>query len=202
MNLSEATDLLEKRLGWKEDKTIEGFALNADNLITESGLYFQDEHSAITLLNIMECQPIASILDSDFNIFLSDLRKSTVRQVLNDALEKDYLDDDIFNLYSSGFDKAISLKMTIKVSELILTGIRSNRTQRLNEAFVGKLNYDVFRESPNKFAVSRLNYQHTMGISTKYAYELSSVQRRFGQQRNLLRTITKGEAFDGKSYTR
>lgn len=202
MNLSEATEALENRLGWKEDKTIPQFKLLAGNLIAESGLYFQDEHSAVTLLNIRECQPVESMDDVDFNIFLKDLRKSTVRQVLNDALEKDYLDDDTFTLYPSGFDKAISLKMVIRVSEIILTGVRSNRTQRLNEGFVGKLNYDVFRESPNKFAVSRLNYQQTMGISTKYAFELSSLQRRFGQQRNILRTITKGDAFDGKSHLR
>ena len=124
--------------------------------------------------------------------------------MLEDAFEKDFLSDDLLTLYPSGFDKAIRLKMVILVGELIITAVRSNRTQRLNSNFAGKLNYDLYREAPNKFAIRGANYLHTLGVATKYGYELRSVQRRFGQDRNLIKTITKGQSVDesyvGKQY--
>ena len=73
-----------------------------------------------------------------------------------------------------------------------MTSSRSNKVKRFTDDFIGKLNYDVFREAPNKFAVRGSNYNHTMGISTRYGFELESCRRRFGNTRNMLKTITKG----------
>lgn len=204
MTLSQAKAALETRVGWKEDLTIEGFELSTANQTTLSGDFFQDQHNAITLLNIKECQNVLKITDVQFNNYLNDLRKICVSQVLEDAFEKDFLSDDLLTLYPSGFDKAIRLKMVILIGELIITAVRSNRTQRLNSNFAGKLNYDLYREAPNKFAIRGANYLHTLGVATKYGYELKSVQRRFGQDRNLIKTITKGQSVDesyiGKQY--
>ena len=195
MTISEAKDILVDRLGWRDDKTISGFTLSAPNLITDSGRFFQAEHSSVTLENIRDCQPIVDISEDDFNAHLVNLTEQVSYQVLSDVFERDFIDDNLFNLYSTSFDNVISLRTVIVVAEAIMTSTRSNRIERLGDDFIGKLNYDIFREAPNKFAIRNLNYIHSMGITTRYAMELGSVQRRFGNQRNMLRTITKGQSF-------
>lgn len=199
MTIADAVLALETRVGWSDDKTIDGFTPSVNNLVTDSGLFFQDEHSAITLLNIKDCQPVPNITDADFQAYLDSLRKQCVRQVFDDAFEKDNIEDTLLDAFPGGFDKAILLKMTIRVSELIMTAARSNRIKRFGDNFVGKLNYDIYREAPNKFAIRGANYSHTMGIATKYDFELNSLRRRFGQSRNLMKTITKGQVID-ESY--
>lgn len=194
MTLSEAHTELIERVKWRNDKTIQGFTLDSGNEEETGKEVYQTGHSAITLLNIKESQPLLDISDSDFNEYLSNLNSDCARQVLMDVFEKDYVDDNLFKLYPTAFDKCLVLRMVIIVSEMIMTSSRSNRVARFNNDFVGKLNYDVFRESPNKFAIRGANYNHSLGVSTRYGFELESVRRRFGQTRNLLKTITKGSA--------
>lgn len=193
ISISEAKDILIKRIGWRDDKTVEGFVVSPENLETNSGRFFQDEHSAITLSNIRDCQPLLNISTDDFNSYLENLKTQVAYQVLSNVFEKDKVSDRLFDLYPSAFDNAISLRMVIVVSELMMTTTRYNPTERFTKDFVGKLNYDIFREAPNKFAISAANYSHTLGIATRYGFEIKSVQRRFGSQRNRIRTITKGE---------
>lgn len=195
MTLSEAKSILVDRIGWRDDKTVPSFTLSAPNLITNSGRFFQSEHSAVTLQNIRDCQPILSISEADFNSYLINLTEQTVIQVLGDVFENDYVNDDILTLYPTAFDDVISLRMVITVSELIMTSTRTNKIDRLTDDFIGKLNYDIFREAPNKFAIRGVNYKHSMGVSTRYGFALRVIQRRFGNQRNMLRTHTRGQAF-------
>lgn len=193
MTISEAKDILVDRIGWRDDNTVTGIVISANNLLTNSGRFFQDEHSAITLANIRDCQPILNILDADFNIYLEQLKNQVALQVLSVVFEKDTVNDSLFTLYPSSFDNAVSLRMVIVVSELMMTSTRYNVTERFSKDFVSKLNYDIFREAPNKFAISAANYSHTLGIATRYGFEINSVARRFGSQRNKIKTITKGE---------
>lgn len=192
MTISEAKDILVKRIGWRDDKTVDGFVVSAANLYTDSGRFYQDEHSAITLVNIRNCQPISDISTDDFNTYLEGLKTQVAFQVLSNVFEKDTVNDVLFDLYPSAFDNAVSLRMVIVVSELMMTSTRYNVTERFTKDFVSKLNYDIFREAPNKFAIRGANYAHTLGIATRYGFEIKSVQRRFGSQRNRIRTITKG----------
>lgn len=194
MTRSEAKDILITRVGWRDDKTVTSLVVSAANLQTDSGLFFQSEHSAVTLRNIRDCQPISSISEDDFNAYLLELTENCVLQVLNDAFERDYIDDNLFTLYPNGFDKAISLRMVVMIAELIMTSTRSNKTERFGDSFVGKLNYDVFREAPNKFAIRGANYNYTLGVATRYRFDIQSVQRRFGSVRNMIKTLTKGQA--------
>lgn len=196
MTLKEAKDILITRIGWRDDKTVIGFDLSTANETSDSGRVFQGEHSAITLANIRDCQPIVSISDNDFNEYLEDLKEQVVIQVLSDAFERDYLDENILNYYPTAFDEAISLRMVIVVSELIMTSTRLNNIARFDSDFLGKLNYDIYRESPNKFAVRENNYTYSMGITTRYSFALHSIQRRFGDQRNRIKTITRGAVFN------
>lgn len=194
MIISEALVIIKTRLGWRDDKTVNGFVLTPPNDTTDSGRYFQSEHSAITLQNIKDCQPLIDISDVDFNSYLENLTDQVCIKVLGDVFEKDFVADNIFDVYPTALDNVISLRMTIDVAEMIMTSIRSNRIKRLGDEFVGKLHYDIFRDAPNKFAIRKLNYKHSLGITTRYEFELDSVQRRFGQQRNLIRSITRGQA--------
>lgn len=196
MTISEAKDILVERIGWRDDKTVDGFVVSTNNLTTNSGRYFQDEHSAITLKAIRDCQPITSISTDDFNSYLEQLKTQVAYQVLSAVFEKDSVNNSLFDLYPTAFDNAVSLRMVIVVSELMLTSTRYNVTERFTKDFVGKLNYDIFREAPNKFAIRGANYAHTMGIATRYGFEIASTQRRFGSQRNRIKTITKGEIFN------
>lgn len=193
MTISEAKDILIKRLGWRDDKTVSGFVVSADNLETESGRFYQDEHSVISLKNIRDCQPVLNISTDDFNDYLERLKTQVAYQVLSAVFEKNNVNDKIFEVYRSSFDNLLSLRMVIVVSELMMTTTRYNVTERFSKDFVGKLNYDIFREAPNKFAISSANYTHSLGISTRYDFELRSIQRRFGSQRNRMKTITKGD---------
>jgi len=194
MIISEALVIIKTRLGWRDDKTVNGFVLTPPNDTTDSGRYFQSEHSAITLQNIKDCQPLIDISDVDFNSYLENLTDQVCIKVLGDVFEKDFVADNIFDVYPTALDNVISLRMTIDVAEMIMTSIRSNRIKRLGDEFVGKLHYDIFRDAPNKFAIRKLNYKHSLGITTRYEFELDSVQRRFGQQRNLIKSITRGQA--------
>lgn len=195
MNLSETHSALVSRIGWRNDNTVPSFALSAENSTADSQRVFQSEHSAVTLENIRDCQPVKNISSADFNDYLENLRSDCVWQVLNDVFEKDYVDDDLLTLYPAAFDTCILLRMVINVSEMIMTSSRSNKVQRFTENFIGKLNYDIYRETVTKFA-NRARYKTSMGISSRYEEELVSVQRRFGNTRNMLKTITKGQAHE------
>lgn len=201
MKLSEAHTILVNRIGWRDDKTVSGFNLSAENETADSERYFQSEHPVVTLLNIRDCQPLSGIGEVDFNEFLENLRSDCVWQVLGDVFEKDYIDDHLLGKFPTSFDNCILLRMVINVSEMVMTSSRSNKTKRFTDDFIGKLNYDIYREAPNKFAIRGANYKHSMGISTRYGFELQSCQRRFGNVRNMLKTITKGavhEPFSGQ----
>lgn len=196
MTRKEAKDILIKRIGWRNDNTINGFVLSPENEQTDSGRVFQSEHSAITLANIRDAQPIINISDDYFNEYLESTVEQAVIQVLSDAFERDYLDEKILEYYNSAFDDAISLRMVIVISELIMTSTRINTGERFSKNFISKLNYDIYRESPNKFAIREKNFTFSMGISTRYSFALSSIQRRFGDQRNRIKTITAGQVIN------
>ena len=193
MRLSEAKDILITRIGFRDDKTVPNFTLSAGNLQSDSGKNFQSEHSAVTLQNIRDCQPVARISEADFNDYLSNLKEQCVVQVLSDTFERDRMDDKLLTQYPAIFDTAISLRMVVLVGELIMTSTRSNNIERLTDNFIGKLNYDIFRDTVQKFASSNAAYNYSMGIASRYMFEIKSLQRRVGSQRNMLKTITKAE---------
>ncbi len=191
MTLSEAKDILVTRIGWRDDKTVPSFTLSAANLTSDSGRVFQGEHSAVTLQNVRDCQPIDSIIEADFNTYLEDVREQIVIQVLSDVFEKDFINDKLFDFFPTGFDNLISLRMVIWVSELIMSSVRSNRIERITDEFLGKLNYDIFRDPPSSGGA-----KYNTSATVRYGSEVVSAQRRFGSQRNLLKTITKGQVFN------
>ena len=196
VTVSEAKEILVKRIGWKDDRTVSGFVVSEANALTNSGRYYQDEHAVVTLANIRDCQPLIGMDNDGFNEYLEQLKTQVAYQVLSDVFETDKINNRLFYLYPTAFDNLLRLRMVIVVSEIILTTTRFNITERYSKDFIGKLNYDIYREAPNKFAVRQINFVHTMGIATRYGFELQSVRRRFGAQRNQIKTITKGEVYN------
>jgi hypothetical protein len=85
--------------------------------------------------------------------------------------------------------------MVLVVGEIIITTSRSNETSRFTDRFIGKLHTDIYRVLDNDQMASS-KFRHTLGIASRYDMELRSLQRRFGQQRNLLKTITKGQVYE------
>jgi|GEM_PF-4337530 len=190
MNLNDAITILVNRIGFEDDGTLDGVSLDSAVTDSDSGRFFQDEHSAVTLRNIQECQPKAAISDADFNAYLVKLKKKCVRKVLTDCLERDQVNEAILTAFPAIFDNAIITQMVILTSEIIMTSVRLNSIERLTDSFIRKLNYDIFRDSTNS---SKAANKYTLGLATRYGMQIESLQRRFGQQRNLLKTITAGE---------
>lgn len=191
MKLNEVITILVDRIGFEDDGTVGSVSLDSSVLQSDSGRYFQDEHSAVTLQNIRDCQPKSSMTNQEFNDYLNKLKKRCARKVLVDAMERDEVNEDVLNAYPTIFDNALSMQMTILVSEIIITSVRVNKIERMTDSWIRKLNYDIFREVTN---ASKSVSRYSLGIATRYGYEIRTVQRRFGQQRNLLKSITKGEA--------
>jgi hypothetical protein len=191
---TEIKDILLTRVGWRQELN-SPITVDATNLTTDSGRCFQDEHSAVTIENIRDCQPVVDIGEDDLNAYLTQLREQSVYQVLSDVFNKKDIIEDEINANIRMFDQAILLRMVILVSEIIITSSRSNKTQRFSDAFIDKLHFDVIGSSNVRFAVTNRNYKYSMGITSRYGVEIFEVKRFFGQQK-MLKSVTRGEAIN------
>ena len=186
--------LLKNRVGFR--KPIDGSfaALDVDNLKTDSGLIFQDAHSVLTILNIKDGQPIVSISDTKLNETLTILRESNVLEVLNDVFKgESYIDETLINSDLSVFDKAIYLRMVLKVGELILSSPRVNiNNHRLNDNVLGKLRLDLNGSNDSK-GYQNPNVPYHLGYTTRYRKEIEILTAIFNDsQTSMLDTVTLG----------
>ena len=195
---TEIKDILLTRIGWRQEID-SPITVSATNLVTDSGRFFQDEHSAVTLENIRDCQRVVDISDKNLNLYLTQLREMAVFQVLSDVFNKKDIIEDEINANIRMFDQAILLRMVIIVSEIIITSSRSNKTQRFSNAFIDKLHFDIIGSSNVRFAVTNRNYKYSMGVTSRYGVEIFEVKRFFGQQK-MLKSITRGEAININVY--
>lgn len=187
---TEIKDIIVNSIGWKQELDCP-ITVDASNLTTDSGRYFQDEHSAVTIENIKECQRIKDITEADMNTVLSDMRTSAVYKVISDVFNRSDIDKQLINANPRLFDNAILLRMVLDVSELIITTTRSNRIQRFNNDFVNKLHFDIMGNSNTRFAVTNRNYKYTMGIASRYGATVWELQRFFGTNKGL-KSVTRG----------
>lgn len=182
--------LLKNRVGFRKpiDESFE--ALNADNVQSDSGLIFQDAYSMVTILNIKESQPTESITDNLLNTYLVNLRESNVLEVLTDVFKgQSFIDEDQINNDLSVFDKAIYLRMVIKVSELILSSVRDNRNNRLNKNALNLLRLDLNGSNDQGGKNSDLPYHS--GFIGRYRREVKYLETMFNNnQSEMLETIT------------
>jgi hypothetical protein len=195
---TEIKDILLTRVGWRQEIECP-IVVSAANLTTDSGRFFQDEHSAVSIENIKDAQRVPNISEENLNIYLSQLREQTVYQVISDVFNKKDINADEINANITMFDEVISLRMVIVVSEIIISSNRSNKNQRFANAFIDKLHFDIIGSSNVRFAVTNRNYKYSMGITSRYGVEVIDLKRFFGQQK-MLQSITRGEATNINIY--
>lgn len=184
--------LLKNRVGFR--KPIDGSfeALDADNVQSDSGLIFQDAHSLVTIENIKDLQPIIDIDDTKFNTYLKNLRESNVLEVLNDVFQgESNIDQSIIDADLSVFDKAIYLRMVLKVGELTLSSTRINDAKRLTKEVLGQLRLDL--NGSNDGGYKNPNLPYHSGYTSRYKREIKYITTMFNNnQSDMLETVTLG----------
>ena len=81
-NQDRVNTALYKWLGWRQPTKSGLPTLDADNLTTNSGQYFEDGHHLVTIENIYNSQPDSAISDANFNIFLDNMQKAAINKML------------------------------------------------------------------------------------------------------------------------
>lgn len=73
-------------VGFK-NSTISGYSVvDADNQVSNSGLYFQEGHKLVTIKNIKDTLQDESITDGDFNTYLQEEQESCIIDVCNKVI--------------------------------------------------------------------------------------------------------------------
>lgn len=190
--LNDIKVLLKNRVGFRKPIDSSFEALDADNESTDSLLVFQDAHSMVSIANIKDSQPIVDISDSLLNTYLKNLRESNVLEVLNDVFKgQSSIDQVMVENDLSVFDKAIYLRMAMRVGEIIISSTRSNRNQSINEASIGKLRLDLNGSNDSGYKNPNLPYHR--GLDSRYRQEVSILETMFNDsQAAMLDTVTLG----------
>lgn len=153
-----------------------------------SGRYFEGEHSIVTLDNIRECQPKESITDGEYTTYLTQLKTDTIYQLLADVYVSDEISDDVLDFAPALFDNCISLLMTVRIIELIITSERSNRTERISKGAAQQIHFDL---NGNYGSNSNPNFPRALGIAHKYQTELKKLKNATGNQKMFVSITTK-----------
>lgn len=179
MSLEETYQLLKNRIGW-EDPPVTGLVtLSADNKLSDSGRYYQEEHSAITLKNIHSVVETVNSDSETFNKHLEALRKQAVKQVIADVFQHSEIWEAKINDNLSAFDTAISKRMAVVVLELMITSSRSNEVERISGEFANKLFYDLYGKPGNE------SFNPVIGILERYEGEMNSLRDLFNTGNSL-----------------
>lgn len=87
-DLDVVTSSLIKRLGWRQPTIAGSPVLNADNLQSTSGRYFQSFHSLVTIEKLKAVCEDKDISDDDFNTYLSNLQNDAILRCLNEVFRE------------------------------------------------------------------------------------------------------------------
>ncbi len=185
MTIIEAYELLKNRIGWKQPPG-DSFVVDPDNLITDSGRYFQDEHTSITLNNIHATIDIVDATNPQLNEVLADLRRQAVIHTVSNVFDSTNV--RIPDNKVAAFDTAISLRMAMIVIGIIVNSTRSNLTERLlknSQLWFYELNGGVGNE----------RFPKLTGIKDKYSEEIRRLKDMFNQGRTFdTYTLSIGDA--------
>lgn len=77
-----AISALYQRVGWRQPTIDEYDILDSDNLTSDSGKYFDDFNSLVTVKNVKDTQENPVINSLDFNTHLKSLQEKSIRFVL------------------------------------------------------------------------------------------------------------------------
>lgn len=136
MYSQEAIDVLTNRIGWSDLSSGLPFGLTTANKTATSGKKFNWYHSLVLVDNIFAAVPKPDMSDTDFNLYLKDIRDQSVLTVLTSILDT-YPDYDPATDYSNViidrptlFDDSIGYSVAIKMIELYISTTRSNFNER------------------------------------------------------------------------
>jgi len=136
MYSQEAIEALTNRIGWSELSSGLPFVLSDHNKTAESGKMFNWYHSLVLIDNVYAAVPEVEMPETEFNSYLSDVRKQSVLTVLTSILDT-HVDYDPANDYSDVliqrpalFDDCIGYSVAIKMIELFISTTRSNFNER------------------------------------------------------------------------
>lgn len=97
-------------VGFRQSPITEYAVVNADNLASSSGLFYQDASALVTIQNIKEAQQAITISDEEFNTYLKQLQESCIIEVCRaiTANEADYIQDVNLFPYEKSFKNTIN----------------------------------------------------------------------------------------------
>lgn len=87
-NLKRILPVLFTRVGWRQPTQAEYAILTEPNTISKSNRYFEDVYSAVSIRNIKDLQEDPDISDESFNLFLENLQKAAILDVLSAVFSK------------------------------------------------------------------------------------------------------------------
>ena len=139
------------RLGWSEfENETYVIKLNEGNKKKDSGLVLNSFHGMVTLQGIHECMPIDNPSDVEFNNFLNEILDNTIREILTDVYVTDERSKNIdyteaiANSTASGvFDNCIGYCHAVKVLQVLVSSLQSNRTERRNKNTYSELSIEL-----------------------------------------------------------
>ncbi len=169
MTRSEVKDILIKRVAFKGQRDL-----------PESGMYYENEHSIVTVNNIQST--------ADCDVSLLDLEESVIYQVINDVFRSDEVSSCVMDCNAALFDNLILKMMSIRVINLILTSTRSNSTERITKEIASSIRFDL---TGNYGSNASRNFPVTMGLYDKYNDELLRVRQILNKNR-FFKTMTIG----------
>lgn len=85
-NYSRVMNAMLLRIGFKQPTESEFAIVNAGNLVSNSGRYYNDFHALVSASNIREIQSDANISDANFNALLESLKRAAIMRSLNGVL--------------------------------------------------------------------------------------------------------------------
>lgn len=86
-NISTIKTNLSGVVGWRQPLETEFAIIDVPNLVSSSGLLFQDFHSLVTVENLKNIVP-ESLSDADFNTFISDMQKGAIVKIVQSVFQK------------------------------------------------------------------------------------------------------------------
>ena len=95
-------------IGWRQSFNPTYAIINAANLVSNSGSYFQDYSALVTIQNIKENQNYPEISNEDFNTLLSNLVKSGMVKVLNQVFQRnDFIENKVLYPFEQSWNDNI-----------------------------------------------------------------------------------------------
>jgi hypothetical protein len=106
--LSNIQSNLQGLIGWKQSINPTYAVVDSDNLKSDSGAYFQDYSSLVTIENIHQNQNYPAISDAQLNTLLGDIYESAIVKVLNNVFQSnDFIENKVLYPFESSYNEKL-----------------------------------------------------------------------------------------------